>query len=328
MSGKPVVRVGFGDYDHNRDLWTGGVVVPECELECTTLAAPEEIFSRFLAGEWDAAEMSLAVSTALRGKGDDSLVVLPVFPARAYRHGSIYVRADGPQVPADLSGRRIGIPVWGQTAGVYVRGLLASDYGVDLKSIRWVQAGVNEPGRTEPVDLDTSDFDITAAPESSLDQLLIDGKVDAVISARPPECVVNRDRRVKRLFPKYTFDEMAYAEKTGIFPIMHTLVLRRSVYEENPEIADGLINAFTEAKNRSIERSMSLTVPSYPFPWSGAHAQRAKGLLGADFWPYGIEANQRSLDVFLEYCAAQSITPRRLTTSELFDRERSTSIHA
>lgn len=90
-----------------------------------------------------------------------------------------------------------------------------------------------------------------------------------MISARPPECVVNRDRRVKRLFPKYTFDEMAYAEKTGIFPIMHTLVLRRSVYEANPEIADGLINAFTEAKNRSIERSMSLTVPSYPFPWSG-----------------------------------------------------------
>ena len=321
MSQKPVWRIGVGEYDHTRDLWSGRVTVPQVELRCTPVATPEEMFGRFLDdGEWDAAEMSLAIATARRGHGDDSLVVLPVFPARAFRHSAIFVGADGPQTPAELAGTRIGVPVWTQTAGVFARGLLASSFGLDLSSVHWIQAGVNEPGRTEPADLSLKQFDVRSAPDSTLNQLLLDGAVDAVISARPPACVEQGDHRVRRLFPKFTFDEMKYAEATGIFPIMHVLVVRRETYAASPAAADGLIAAFTDAKDRALARALNATVPSYPLPWASSNAQRARDVIGDDFWPYGIEANQATLDAFLGYAAEQEVTPRRLTAAELFAR--------
>ncbi|MEE4495258.1 hypothetical protein [Streptomyces sp. BE230] len=316
------LRAGFGDYDHTRDLWAGGITSDLLDLDATVAESPEDIFSRFLeGGEWDAAEMSFAVAAALRGKGDDSLVVLPVFPARAFRHGAIYVRSDGPVgEPADLAGKRVGIPVWAQTAGVYVRGLLASEFGVDIRSIEWVRAGVDTPGREEPVEVPFGAFRVRSAPESTLDRMLLDGEVDAVISARPPAAVEQRDPRVKRLFKKHTFDEMDYAKKSGIFPVMHVLVVRREFHEAHPGAAHELQRMFTEAKDRSVRRALSAVVPSYPLPWAAANAARARDLIGDDFWPYGIESNRDSIELFLDYCADQSITPRRLDADELFLR--------
>lgn len=316
------VRAGFGDYDHTRDLWAGGVTSDLLDLDATVADSPEEIFSRFLeGGEWDVAEMSLAVATALRGQGDESLVVLPVFPARAFRHGSIYVRSDGPVgEPGDLTGKRVGIPVWAQTAGIYVRGLLASQYGVDLHSIDWVRAGVDAPGRKEPVDVPFDAFRIRSAPQSTLDRMLLDGEVDAVISARPPAAVEQRDPRVGRLFKKHTFDEMDYAKKSGIFPIMHVLVVRREFHDAHPGVAHELQRMFTEAKDRSVRRALSAVVPSYPLPWAAANAARARDLIGDDFWPYGIEPNRSAIELFLDHCVDQSITPRRLDVDELFLR--------
>lgn len=315
------VRVGFGDYDHTRDLWNGRVTLAGATtLEPTPVDTPEELFERFLGGEWDAAELSLAVATARRAQGDDSLIVLPVFPARQYRQSAIFVREDGPTEAGELNGARIGIPAWAQTAGIYVRGVLASDHGVDLRSITWVQAGVDEPGREEPVALDLDGFDVQPAPEATLNQLLVSGDVDAVISARPPASALRRGQGVRRLFPKFTFDEMDYAKRSGIFPIMHVLVLRREAYDRDPAVADALVDAFTEAKDRSLKRALTAVVPSYPLPWAAANAERARGLLGDDFWPYGVEANRTTLDAFLDYCADQRITPGRLGIDELFAR--------
>ncbi|MFJ8921417.1 hypothetical protein ACIREK_18355 [Streptomyces sp. NPDC102415] len=316
------VRAGFGDYDHTRDLWTGGVTSDTLALDADVVGAPEEIFSRFLeGGEWDAAEMSFAVTAALRGRGDDSLVVLPVFPGRSFRHGSIYVRSDGPVAePADLAGRRVGIPVWAQTAGVQVRGLLASEHGVDLRSIEWVRAGVDTPGREEPVGLPLDSYRIRSAPGATLDRLLLDGEVDAVISARPPASVERRDPRVRRLFKKHTFDEMDYARRSGVFPIMHVLVMRREFHDAHPGAAHELQRMFTEAKDRSIRRALNSVVPSYPLPWAAANAARARDLIGDDFWPYGVESNRTTIELFLDHCADQSITPRRLGVDELFLR--------
>jgi len=315
------VSVGFGDYDHTRDLWNGRVALSGVELAPTPVDSPEELFERFLGGgEWDAAELSLAVTAARRAQGDDAIIALPVFPARAYRQSSIIVRADGPTEASELNGRRVGIPVWAQTAGIYARGLLAADHGVDLRSITWVQAGVDEPGRTEPVALDVEGFDIRREPDRSLDELILAGDVDAVISARPPASVRDRDPAVRRLFPKFTFDEMDYAKRSGIFPIMHVLVLRREAYERVPGIADQLIEAFTDAKDRSLARALRAVVPSYPLPWAAANAERARGLLGDDFWPYGIDANRTTLDAFLDYCVDQEITEARLSVEQLFAR--------
>lgn len=318
---RPTVRVAIGDYDHTRDLWNGHVAVPGCRLDCTVLARPEELFKRFLeGGEWDAAEMSLSTVAAMRAQGDDSLVVLPVFPARSFRHGAIYVRTDGPRSPEELNGACIGIPAWVQTAGVFVRGMLAAEHGVDLASVEWIQAGVDEPGRREPVDVDLSAFDIRSAPDATLDELLLDGHVDAVISARPPASVERRDPRVRRLLGNWAAAEMDYYRRTRIFPIMHTLVVRRAVHERDPRIAEGLIAAFTEAKDRSVRRARSITVPSYPLAWAPSTMLRTAEVLGDDLWPYGIESSGPTLDAFLDFCEEQSITPRRLSLDELFAR--------
>jgi 4,5-dihydroxyphthalate decarboxylase len=322
MTTPPVVRIGFGDYDHTRDLWNGRVTVPECELDCTPVDNLGEVFRRFLeGGEWDAAELPLATVTAMLGQGDDSLVVLPVFPARSFRHGTIYVHKDGPQNPEDLAGKRIGIPTWAQTTGIVVRGMLASEYGVDLNSISWIQPGAHTSERKETTPLDVPGFDVTRVDGTTLDQLLLGGEVDAVISTRPPVGTERRDSPVRRMFEKWTFEEMSYTRKTGLYPIMHVLALRRAVYEAEPSVYTGLVKAFTDAKDRAVKRAKNTTVPSYPLPWAPSNMLRTKEFLGDDFWPYGIEANLPTIEKFLDDCAQQSVTPRRLSIDELFAQE-------
>lgn len=312
-------KVGFADYDHTRDLWNGRVAVPGLELECSALDSPGEVFKRFAGGEWDAAEMSFATYVEMIGKGDDSLVALPVFLARAFRHGAIWVGEDFPEDPAELAGKRIGITSWVQTSSIFVRGLLASRYGVKIEDIQWYQGGLNHPDSTRrPPKVEP--FDIIPVPHLPLDQMLTSGGIDAIISSEPPASAGGRGAPVKRLFSKWTFEEMAYTEDTGIYPIMHLLVARRDFLEAHPGAADALVQAFTEAKDRAVSRAKQIGVPRYPLPWTASNMQRTTKFLGEDFWPYGLEANRTTLDVFLEYCAQQGVTPRQLSIEEVFAR--------
>jgi 4,5-dihydroxyphthalate decarboxylase len=314
------IALAVGDYDHTRDLVFGVVQARGLTLQCIGFDRPEEMFDRFLRdGEFDAAEMSLAVYAALRSIGDERFVALPIFPARSFRHSAISVRQATIAEPADLAGRRVGVPVWVQTAGVYARGLLAHDYGVVLEDVKWVQAGVDEPGRREPVEASFPAFSITERAHRSLDELLRAGDIDAVISARPPNCVRRREAGIIPLFPDPIAVESAYFRRTGIFPIMHVVVIRRAVLAANPAIATSLCNAFEQAKCRSLERAGRVIVPAYPLPWAGRHAAGAADLLGADFWPYGVANNERALSALLEFAAEQQITARRLRIDELFD---------
>lgn len=311
--------VAVGDYDHTTDVVSGRVPVEGLDTRFVTVETPEEVFARFLdGGEFDAAELSLAVCTILRGRGDEELVPIPVFPARAFRHGAIFVRADGPTSPGELAGATIGIPVWGQTAGVYARGVLASRHGVRLEDVRWVQAGVDVPGRREPVAIDYGRFDVRSAPGRTLDDLLLSGDVDAVISARPPASVERGDPRVRRLFADHAAEEAAYFRETGVFPIMHVLTVRRTALERHPHAAGALYDAFEAAKRRSLARAGATTVPGLPLPWSATHARDARVLLGEDWWPYGLEPNRAALDAFLGFAADQQLTERRLAPDDLF----------
>ena len=308
------------DYDHVRDLASGAVAVEGVSLSCLHFPV-EEIFFRFTRfREWDVSELSLAKYASLRASGDDSLVAIPVFTSRAFRHSAIFVRDDGPvDDPAALAGARIGVPEWSQTATVYARGVLAHEFGVALTDVNWVQAGTNEPGRLEGVPVEVpSGVSLTAMPEHTLNDLLLAGEIDALIAAHPPTEFKRASGRIVRLFSDYrSVEERSYRE-TGVFPIMHVVTLRAELHARHRWIAMNLFTAFEAAKRRSLARALDPNAPRFPVPWGPANAERACELIGEDFWPYGIERNRRTLDTFLQWAFEQGVCARRLTPEELF----------
>lgn len=315
------LSIAVGDYDHVRDLLSGEVTVDGIELRVAKRHPVEEIFYRFTTfREWDVSEMSFAKYVALASQPQCDLVAIPVFPSRAFRHSSIYVRDDsGLASPQELTGKRIGVPEWAQTASIYTRGLLTHEYGVPLSSVQWTQAGVNEPGRKEKVRLKLPPgVSLHPAPGHSLSDLLAAGNLDAVLSARAPRAFLAGGGGIRRLFENPREVEMAYWKKTGIFPIMHVVALRREVVEAHPWIAMNLLQAFTEAKRRSLERISDVTASPVPLPWVSGYAETSREMLGVDFWPYGIEGNRATLDAFLQFAAEQGVTQRRLNVEEIF----------
>lgn len=315
------------DYDHVRDLTLGRVQPEGIDLNLLTLPV-EEIFYRFLVyKEWDVSEVSFAKYTSLIAQGDDSIAALPVFPSRMFRHSSLFVRKGGPiKKIADLKGARVGIPEWAQTAAVYSRGFLAHEYGIDLASIRWVQAGVNQPGRIEKVELKLpKGIKIDRPADKSLNEMLLSGEIDAVLAARPPAAFTEGDPKIKRFFDDYQTVEADYYKKTGIFPIMHAVAVRRDVLDKNPWVARNLFKAFEEAKRRSVERVLDATVTMFPLPWGCEYARRGVELMGDDYFPYGIEKNRKTLETFLAWAHEQGVCKRKLTVDELFPKQMASS---
>lgn len=315
------LSIALGDYDHVRDLLHGEVPVEGVELIVAKRAPVEEIFHRFTRfREWDISEMSFGKYVALASQPDCDLVAIPVFPSRAFRHSSIYVRGDSPlRSPTELEGLRVGIPEWAQTASIYTRGLLAHEYGVPLTAVQWTQAGVNEAGRKEKVTLRLPDgVRYRSEPTRSLNDMLVEGELDAVFSARAPQALTRGGGALRRLFADPRAEELAYWKKTGIFPIMHVLALRREVVLAHPWIAMNLLQAFEEAKRRSLERISDITASPVPLPWVANHAELSREILGDDFWPYGIEANRATLQAFLGFAWEQGVMQRPMTPEELF----------
>jgi 4,5-dihydroxyphthalate decarboxylase len=314
------LTLAINETDHVRDLVLGRV--PLQGIELTALSLPvEEIFFRFNRfREWDVSELSLAKFSHLRASGDDSLAAIPVFSSRAFRHSAIFVREGGPiSEPEQLRGRRIGIPEWTQTATVYARGVLADDYGVALDGVEWIQAGTNEPGRTEGARFTPpAGVRITPMPERTLNDMLLDGTIDALIAAHPPTAAKTPGGGIVRLFTDFEQVEEAYYERTGVFPIMHLIAIRSEVLAAAPWIAAELQKGFEEAKRRSLARMVDPNAPFTPVPWAWARAQRIQALMGADFWPYGVEANRRTLETFLRFAHEQGVCERPLAPEELF----------
>src|SRR5499433_3496669 len=228
------------DYEHVREIAQGNVRADGITLTPLIFPSIEEITFRFTKNlEWDVSELSFGKYISLTSQGAAPMIAIPVFPSRVHRHSAIYVRADrGIKTAKDLNKRTIGIPEWAQTAGVYVRGFLAEQYGVDLSSIEWLQAGVNQPGRAEKVALKLPDgMRYATRPEASLSSMLVSGEIDAAITARAPDAFLKGDGKVVRLFPDYRAEEERIFKKTGIFPIMYVITLRRAAFEQHPWIA-------------------------------------------------------------------------------------------
>ncbi|HEY2020402.1 4,5-dihydroxyphthalate decarboxylase [Paraburkholderia sp.] len=320
---KLTLSLAVSDYDHVRDLVSGRVQPEGIELVPSVLNVEEIFYRTTHFQEWDISEMSFGKFSSLRSQGDDRLVGLPVFPSRSFRQSSLYVRHDGPVRRAeDLRGKRIGIPEWAQTAAIYSRGWIAHSLGIPLSEIEWVQGGVNQAGRKEKVNVRVPErVSYRAEPAHSLTSLLLDGKLDAVLSARPPEPERERADEIVRLFPGFIDLEREYYEATRIFPIMHLMVVRRETFEKHRWIAGNLLKAFDEAKRNSLHRLSDFTCSHFPLPWMPARLAEAQALLGADVWPYGLEPNRTTLEAFLKFGYEQGVCHRLLEPEELFAPE-------
>ena len=323
------LSMALSGYVHTNEL-TNGRIRPD-GIDLTIITQPfESIALRFRnALEFDVCEYSFANYCARVAHFDKApMVALPVFTSRSFRHSSIFVRAGADiHKPADLAGCRVGIPQWTQTATVYVRGYLAHDASVALSSIEWVQAGVNEPGRKEGVSFLKlpAGINVTAAPEKTINGMLLSGEIDAAITARPPRAFTEGHTGIRRLFPEYRRVEEDYYRRTGIFPIMHTIVMRRDTYEANRWIARHLYDAFEAAKRVGIANLSEITTSYLPTAWGPEHVSSVNSFLfpDSDPWPYGIELNRRTITAFLDYCFEQGVTARKLTPEELFAPELS-----
>jgi 4,5-dihydroxyphthalate decarboxylase len=322
------LSLAVNDYDHVRDLLNGQVRAEGIELIPSVLPV-EEIFYRTVhRQEWDIAEMSLAKYASMCSSGDRRLIGLPIFPSRSFRLSSIYVRRDGAvKTAADLRNRRIGVPEWAQTASIYTRGWLTHLQKIGLDEVEWVQAGVNQPGRKEKVELKFPDgLRYRHEPEQSLTGMLLDGQIDAIFSARAPAPPADRAHEIVRLYPDFEPAEREYFHSTGVFPIMHLIVMRRDVFEANRWIAANLITAFTQAKENSVSRLNDITCSHFPLPWMQQRASESRELFGDDIWPYGVEKNRTTLTTFLAYAFEHGICHRLLEPEALFPDEALSSV--
>ena len=309
------LSLAINAYDHVRDFLSGEVRAAGIDLVPLQLEI-EEIFYRFTRfREWQASEMSFGKVISLMSEERPEIIAIPVFLSRVFRHSAIYLPENSRiKQPKDLEGCRVGIPEWAQTAGIYVRGMLAHEYGVDLARITWFQAGVREPGRVEKVELNLPQgVRIERMAERTLVEMLEKADLDAVISAREVPGA--------RLFKDYRAAEAEYWKKTRIFPIMHVLVLRRDVYERDRWLAMNLFKAFAEAKRRSLARVSEFGLSHLPLPWVPDHVRHWREMAGEDFWPYGVEPNRPTLEAFLQYGYEQGVCRRRLAVEDLFAPE-------
>ena len=305
------LSLAVSPYDHVRDLRAEGI---DLNVQTPQL---EEIFFRFTRfREWDVSEMSFGKTISILAGENPDIVALPVFVSRVFRHSSIYLKKDSSiREPKNLEGKRVGLPEWAQTASIYTRGFLQHEYGVDLKKVDWVQAGLHQAGRIEKVELHLPPgLRVTPVRDKSLVEMLASGELDAVLSAREIPGAT-------RLFPEYRALELEYFRKTRIFPIMHVVVIRRDVYEKNRWVARNLYKAFEEAKNASLARTAELGLSHFPVPWLAEHTLRWREVMGEDFWPYGLEANRATLEAFVQYGFEHGVCKRRLKADELFAPE-------
>lgn len=298
------------DYDRIRPLWDGGVSAEGIDLNVVLLPVEEIFFRMVRYQEFDAAEMSLSSFLISKSRGQPRFVAIPVFPSRKFRHADIYIRKDSQiKRPEDLQAGRIGMPEYQMTAAVWMRGILQEFYDVVTTEVDWFTGGTERPGREERLKITLPPaFRLKAIPpDTTLIELLHKGEIDAIITARVPSPFVRGEDWIARLFPNSKEVEMEYFRKTGIFPIMHTVVFREDIYEKYPWAAQSLYKAFCKAKDLCFERMLNSAALTVSLPWLHKELEDAVALMGKDFWVYGLEGNKRTISKLMEYMHQQGL---------------------
>ncbi|MFD0689676.1 ABC transporter substrate-binding protein [Actinomadura fibrosa] len=307
------------DYDRIRALRDGRVVPEGIDLNVVALPVEETFYRQARYREFDVSEMSLSTYLLTLDRPSPPFVALPVFPSRSFRHQSVYVNtAAGLTGPADLRGRRVGLPEYQLTACVWQRGILAEHYGVPVESVRYFTGGLSQPGRIEKIGLDLPPkISVTPiGPDQTLSAMLAEGELDAVYCPGTP-AGFGTDPRLGRLFPDFQAEERDYYRRTGIFPIMHTVVIRREVYERHPWIARSLTKAFIQALDLAYTDLAQRNALKVMLPWLEQHLAETLEALGAGYWDYGLERNRHVLETFARYSAEQGLAARPRTAEEI-----------
>ncbi|HWO41965.1 MAG TPA: PhnD/SsuA/transferrin family substrate-binding protein [Candidatus Eisenbacteria bacterium] len=319
--GKVRLTLACWDYDRTRALQDGRVEVEGVDLTYLPLRVEETFWRMLRYGEFDAAELSMGSYLMARDKGTPRLIAIPVFPSRAFRHSCIYVHADsGIRKPADMAGKRVGVPEYQITMAIWARGILQHEYGVPPEAMKWFTGGEEHPGREDKIPHDLpAGIDIRPiGAGKTLSAMLASGEIDAMISAHMPSPFVARHPKVRRLIPNFREVEEDYFRRTGIFPIMHTVALREEFYERHRWVAQSLFKAFNEAKRICQQAMYEFSALKYMLAWSIDEIEKEREVLGDDPWAYGLEPNRHVLETLVAYAREQGLIKKPLDLKTLF----------
>lgn len=315
------LSLAMGDYDRTRPIYDGRVKIDGVDPTCMLLSPEEMFFRAFRHQAFDISELSLSSYSISVASGEPHYVAVPVFLSRAFRHTSLYVRTDrGIDAPHDLKDRRIGVAEYQLSANVWLRGILEDEYGVKPSDIEWVRGGMDTAGRPEkikvtlPPDVRMSE----APPGATLNAMLATGEIDGFIGPRAPGCFVDGHPQVDRLFRDSVGEAEGYFERTGIFPIMHVLGVRRSLTDVHPWLPGALLKAFTQARAMAQAALGDTSATKVTMPFVEDNLARARRLMGPEIWTYGLAPNVKTLETFLRYHANQGLSPRKVEVPELF----------
>ena len=342
MLGVLRLRLSFAcwDYDRILPLTDGRVSVEGVDLVYLRLWVQEIFFRMIKHQEFDVSEMSLASYVSSLASGRSPFIAIPVFPSRMFRHGCIFInRKSGIKQPKDLIGKKVGVPEYRQTASVWIRGILSEKYGVPVSSVKYLHGPLEDMAKVDRryfYDLSSTEIK-PHKPEISLEPIekgrtlsgmLENGEIDALYSAIAPSSYFRRSSVVGRLFPDFGVVERQYFGESGVFPIMHTIVLKRSVYEGDRWLAMTLYRAFQRAKEVAFEEMLQGSEAWYGaghsksmIPWFASVIEEAIQLMGFNYWPYGLRDNLKTLSTFTSYLHDQGLTERLLDPKEIFTPE-------
>ena len=314
------LSVAMGDYDRTRALVDGRVQIDGVD-PVVMLLSPEEMFFRAMRStDFDIAELSFSSYLVRHARGDCPYIAVPAFVSRAFRHTSIYVRKDRIAKPEDLKGKRVGVPEYQLTANVWARAILQDDHGVHPRDIRWVRGGIDTPGRPEKIKLQLPpDVHIEEAPEgTTISELLDRGEIDGFIGPRPPSRSALLNPNIGWLFDDPTAAAKDYYRRTGVFPIMHVVGIRKALAAAHPWLPAAVLKAFTQAKAAALDLLGDTSATKVTLPFVEEQLKAARETMGEDYWSYGVAPARRTLETFVRHHHAQGLSARRVPVDELF----------
>ena len=318
--GKLNLSVAMGDYDRTRALFDGRVRIDGVD-PVYMLLNPEEMFFRAMRSvDFDVAELSFSSYLVKHSAGDCPYIAIPVFLSRAFRHTSIYVRKDRIRRPEDLKGKRVGLPEYQLTANVWARAILQDDYGVRPEDITWVRGGIETPGRPEKIKLKLpANVRVESAPEGTTISALLDsGDIDGFIGPRPPSRQALKNPNIGWLFDDPTAAAKDYYKRTGVFPIMHVVGIRRELAQQHAWLPGALLKAFTQSKTAALELLADTSATKVTLPFVEEQLKAARETLGEDYWSYGVGPAKKTLETFVRHHHAQGLSERLVAVDEIF----------
>ena len=314
------LSVAMGDYDRTRALFDGRVQIDGVD-PIYMLLNPEEMFFRAMRGmDFDIAELSFSSYLVKHSKGDCPYIAIPVFLSRAFRHTSIYVRKDRIKKPGDLKGKRIGLPEYQLTANVWARAILQDDFGVRPEDVTWVRGGIDTPGRPEKIKLQLpANVTVEAAPEGkTISELLDQGEIDGFIGPRPPSRSVLSNPNIGWLFDDPTAVAKDYYRRTGVFPIMHVVGIRKELAAQHPWLPGAVFKAFTQSKAAALALLSDTSATKVTLPFVEEQLKAARETMGDDYWSYGVAPALKTLETFVRHHHSQGLSARLMSVDELF----------